>query len=254
MDSDEYLRRINYQASLAPTSETLRGLQLAHLHTVPFENLSIHAGEPIVLDDDALFTKIVTKRRGGFCYELNGLFAALLRDLGFAVEMLSAGVARPQGGFSPEFDHMALMVTPNDSPVKRWLVDVGFGESFLEPLLLDEPGDQVQGGQFFRLVTENSHLILMTRKDGEQWTNQYRFTLQGYTYSDYEQMCHFHQTSADSHFTKGRICSLATENGRITLSDLRLITTSGEQRDERTVSSEEYTRLLRDQFGIVMEN
>src|SRR6185369_11099575 len=110
--------------------------------------LSIHSGESIVLDEDALYTKIVDQRRGGFCYELNGLFAGLLRALGFDVAMLAAGVARPDGSFGPIFDHMALMVTLNE----RWLVDVGFGDSFLEPLLLDSRDDQVEGTRTFRLV------------------------------------------------------------------------------------------------------
>jgi arylamine N-acetyltransferase len=92
-------------------------LQVAHLLAVPFENLSIHSKQPIVLEDNALFTKIVEHRRGGFCYEANGLFAALLRALGFEVTMLSAGVANASGGFGPDFDHMALMVTLD----KRWL-------------------------------------------------------------------------------------------------------------------------------------
>src|SRR5262245_42413604 len=100
MDSRVYLERINYRGSLEPTAKTLRALQVAHLRAVPFENLSIHAGQPIILNDDALFEKIVTRHRGGFCYELNGLFAALLRSLGFSVVMLSAGVARPDGSFS----------------------------------------------------------------------------------------------------------------------------------------------------------
>ena len=99
MNIQAYLERINYSGSIAPTAETLRKLQVAHLLTVPFENLSIHAGEPIILEDEDLFTKIVEKRRGGFCYEANGLFAALLRALGFNVAMLAAGVANPQGEF-----------------------------------------------------------------------------------------------------------------------------------------------------------
>ena len=99
------------------------------------------AREPIVLADEALFTKIVENRRGGFCYECNGLFAALLRMLGFDVTMLSAEVANAQGGYSQPFDHMTLMVRET----QRWLVDVGFGDSFLEPLLIDERGEQVQG-------------------------------------------------------------------------------------------------------------
>jgi len=93
MNITDYLDRINYHGPLAPTAETLRGLQVSHLLTVPFENLSIHARQPIALDDNALFEKIVKRRRGGFCYEANGLFAALLRALGFDVNMLSAEVA-----------------------------------------------------------------------------------------------------------------------------------------------------------------
>jgi N-hydroxyarylamine O-acetyltransferase len=110
VNTKAYLQRINYDGALAPTAETLCQLQVAHLHAVPFENLSIHLGEPIVLEDEALFRKIVERRRGGFCYELNGLFSALLRALGFDVVRLSAGVAKAEVGFGPEFDHMALMV------------------------------------------------------------------------------------------------------------------------------------------------
>src|SRR6188474_3432296 len=94
MDIAAYLERIDYRGPLDPTAETLRRLQVAHLRAVPFENLSIHAGEPITLEDGALFEKIVERRRGGFCYEVNGLFAALLRGLGFEVSMLAAGVAK----------------------------------------------------------------------------------------------------------------------------------------------------------------
>ena len=253
MNVDTYLERINYNGSREVNAETLRALQVAHLMRVPFENLSIHSGEPIVLDEDALYTKIVDQRRGGFCYECNGLFAGLLRELGFDVTMLAAGVARADGSFGPIFDHMTLMVTLNE----RWLVDVGFGESFLEPLLLDTCADQQLGTRSFRLIEEDDHLVLMRRNDGEDWQPQYRFALQPYTFPDYEEMCHFHQTSPDSHFTKGLICSRATEDGRITLSDMRFITTFGPQRlrDEQTLTSrEEYHRILRDQFGVVMKN
>jgi len=253
MDIDAYLERINYSGPRDVNAETLRALQVAHLMSVPFENLSIHAGEPIVLDEDALFTKIVDQRRGGFCYECNGLFAGLLRALGFEVVMLAAGVAKRDGGFGPIFDHMTLMVTLEE----RCLVDVGFGESFVEPLLLDTRSEQRQGTRSFRLVDAEDHLVLMRRNDGEEWEPQYRFTLQPYTFPDYEEMCRFHQTSPDSHFTKGLICSRATKDGRITLSDMRLITTSGPQRlraEQTLPGREEYDRLLRDEFGIVMRN
>jgi N-hydroxyarylamine O-acetyltransferase len=251
MTIDAYLQRINYSGSLEPTAETLRALQVAHLLAVPFENLSIHAGEPIVLNEDALFGKIVENRRGGFCYEANGLFASLLRALGFEVAMLSAGVATRDGGFGPDFDHMTLMVTL----AERWLVDVGFGDSFLEPLLLDSRDEQVQGTRAFRIIEDNSHLILQRRDAGGDWVPQYRFTLQPHTFADYEQMCHFHQTSPESHFTKAPLCSLATADGRITLTGLRLITTSIQQRSEHPLADRDsFDHTLRDQFGIVMKN
>ncbi|HEY9403243.1 MAG TPA: arylamine N-acetyltransferase [Pyrinomonadaceae bacterium] len=250
MNIEAYLKRINYHGSRVPTAETLRRLQVAHLLAVPFENLSIHLKQPITLDDDALFTKIVKRRRGGFCYEANGLFAALLRALGFDVAMLSAGVANAEGGFGPDFDHMALMVTLE----QRWLADVGFGDSFREPLLLDERGEQVQGRRAYRIRPEGSHLVLMQRDAGAEWKAQYRFTLQPYEYADYAEMCRYHQTSPHSHFTRARVCSLATPEGRVTLSEMRFITTSqDDERQERELrSQEEYEALLREQFGIIL--
>jgi N-hydroxyarylamine O-acetyltransferase len=253
MNVQAYLKRINYTGSTAVTPETLRDLQIAHLQTVPFENLSIHAGEPIVLEEQALFKKIVEQRRGGFCYECNGSFAGLLRALGFQVEMLAAGVAHRQGGFGPIFDHMVLAVTL----AERWLVDVGFGDSFLEPLLLDSRAEQVQGTRSFRIDDDDHYLILLRRNEVEDWEPQYRFTLQSFGFPDYEEMCSFHQTSPESHFTKNVICSKVTEDGRITLSDMRLITTSGSNgtRAEQVITNrEEYDRVLREQFGIVMQN
>ncbi len=223
---------------------------MAHLRSVPFENLSIHSGESIVLEDDALFEKIVERRRGGFCYELNGLFAALLRALDFDVTMLSAGVANAEGEFGPDFDHMTLLVTLD----QRWLADVGFGDSFLEPLLLDEKEEQVQGKRAYKIDSDNDHLVLMRRENDGEWERQYRFSLQSHNYADYAEMCHFHQTSPQSHFTQRRICTRATPAGRITLSDLRLITTVlGSERQERLLTNEqEYSASLQEHFGIQM--
>ena len=250
MDVEAYLRRINYGGPLAPTAETLRRLHVAHLLAVPFENLSIHYGQPVVLDDEALFDKIVARRRGGFCYELNGLFAALLRALGFDVTMLSAGVAKDGGGFGPDFDHMALMVRLRE----RRLADVGFGDSFREPLLLDERGEQAEGARAYRVAPDGDHLVLTRRERGGEWEPQYRFTLRPRVYEDYAEMCLYQQTSPQSHFTRKRICSRATPEGRVSLSDLRLITTvEGGGREERVLADEsEYAAALREHFGVRM--
>jgi N-hydroxyarylamine O-acetyltransferase len=250
VDVQAYLDRIGYRGSLAPAPETLRALHVAHLQAVPFENLSIHAGQPIVLTEEALFEKIVVRRRGGFCYELNGLFAALLRALGFEVDLLAAGVARAGGAYSPDFDHVALMV----SLTERWLVDVGFGDSFREPLRLDARGEQPEGDRIYRIDEDGPRFVLLQREGSEGvWEPQFRFTLQSRALSDCAEMCLYHQTSPQSHFTQRRICSLATPDGRVTLSDLRLITTRNGVREERRLETEEeHTVALRELFGVVV--
>lgn len=248
MDTEAYLERINYNGPLVPTAQSLRELQMAHLLAVPFENLSIHWEEPIVLADDALFEKVVERRRGGFCFELNGLFAALLRDLGFEVVMLSARVARGEGSYTSEFDHMTLMV----SLAERWLVDVGFGDTFREPLRLDDRSVQVQNGRAYLIAPDDDYLILSERQHGDEWQAQYRFNLQPYQYPDYVERCHYHQTSPESHFRQRRICTRATPKGRLTLSELRFITTtlSGERQERLLPNEEEYGKMLAKHFGI----
>ena len=249
MDVNAYLERIHYRGALLPTIESLRDLQLSHLLSVPFENLSIHANEPILLEIARLFDKVVIRRRGGFCYELNGLFASLLDQLGFSVTMLSAGVARPDGGFGPDFDHMALMV----SIEARWLVDVGFGDSFRQPLLIDSRDVQEQGERSYQIAEQGDYLLLKERDRGGEWKDQHRFTLQTYDLADYEGMCHYHQTSPESTFTQRRVCSIARPQGRVTLSDMRLIETAGGERRERVLTDEEeYAAVLEREFGVIM--
>ena len=251
MKVDEYLNRIGYGGPLGASADTLRLLHAAHMRAVPFENLSIHGGQPVVLEDGALFDKVVRRRRGGFCYELNGLFAALLRALGFEVRMLSAAVARGDGSYGPDFDHMALLVALDE----RWLADVGFGESFTEPLRLDERGEQAQPDGRGCVIREEDggRLVYLRRGAGGEWEPQYRFDLTPHAYADFAGMCEFHQTSPESHFTRKRICSLATPEGRVTLSDTRLIETRGGRRTERVLQTdEEYTAALREHFGVVL--
>lgn len=249
IDQTAYLMRINYQGELNADLTTLRNLQLAHLYTVPFENLSVAWGQPITLTDEALFQKVVERRRGGFCYELNGLFAALLRSLGFGVEMLSAEVARSDGSFGPPFDHMTLLVTLED----RWLVDVGFGDSFREPLLLDSRSEQRQGGRRYRIDSAENRLILMQRKADSDWEPQFRFDDQPHVYADFVEMCRYHQTSPQSPFTQRATCSLARSDGRITITNSRLITTIGDQRTEQDLNDDEVKQVLQEKFGIAWE-
>jgi len=251
MDVTAYLDRLNYHGPLTPTAETLRQLHLAHLYHAPFENLDIHLKRPIVLDEEKLFQKIVTRQRGGFCYELNGLFAALLRELGFNVSLLSAGVYQPEHDrFGPDYDHMVLLVQLEE----RWLADVGFGDSFREPLRLDEPGDRSQNGAGYRIARDGDEWTMMERGINGQWADGYRFTLRPRRLYDFTYANHYMQTSPDTAFTQKRICTRATPEGRVTLSDYRLIHTQNGRREERTLADEgEWRAVLQEQFGVMLD-
>lgn len=246
MNIDPYLQRLNYHGPRACDVDTLRALHQAHLLAVPFENLDIHRGRPIALEEAALYDKIVRQRRGGFCYELNGLFAALLRALGLDVKLLSGRVME-NGEFGPEFDHLTLLVQLEE----RWLADVGFGDSFRAPLRLDEPNEQVQHGVAYRLSNSGEQWTMLRRLANQEWEPQYLFTLQPHRLADFAGMCLYHQTSPASHFTQNRICSRATPAGRVTLSDMRLIITTNGQRQEKMLKTQdEYARALEEHFGI----
>ncbi|PTL78526.1 arylamine N-acetyltransferase [Vitiosangium sp. GDMCC 1.1324] len=247
MDVGQYLQRIGYEGPLEPTLETLRALHLRHLESVPFENLDIHARRPIVLDEEAFFDKVVRRRRGGFCYELNGLFALLLRALGFQVTYLSGRVS--QDGIhdrGPEFDHLLLEITL-DGP---WLVDVGFGDSFAEPLPL-APGQWASQGQMFRLEQRGDDWRLTQEQPDGTWKLHYVFTRVPRQLQDFSEMCRFHQTSPESFFLKNQICSRKTATGRVTLSGQRLIITEAGQREVRVLErAEEAEQALLELFGV----
>ena len=245
MDLDAYLTRIGYGGSREPTVETLRQLHRDHLLAVPFENLDVHLGHPIGLSIASFYDKIVRGRRGGFCYELNGLFAWLLEQLGFAVVMLSA---RVYDGSHPgsEFDHLVLLVDAGE----RMIADVGFGDSFLEPLRLDTAAEVEQHGSAYRLTKSRLDRVLERRRDS-YWEPQYIFSLSPRRLTEFGAMCERQQTSPESHFTRKTVCSLATLDGRITLSNSRLITTTGGRRVERDIESvDEYRSVLATHFGI----
>lgn len=241
-----YLARINYSGPAEPTIETLRALHRAHLFAVPFENLDIAMGRKVVVDQNACVRKVVELHRGGFCYELNGAFAALLGALGFRVTLLSARVAREKGGEGPEFDHLTLRVDL-ETP---WLVDVGFGDSFLEPLALQAGKEQVDPAGRFRLIQLGERLQLERAQPDGCWKREYSFTLQPRQVGDFAEMCRYHQTSPESSFTRSSVCSRATPDGRYTLSGMKLIVTRMGVREERVIPESERETILRDLFGI----
>lgn len=247
MDVAAYLKRINYNGPTTPTLETLQGLHRAHLRAVPFENLDIHLGRAIILDPNNFYRKIVEERRGGFCYEMNGLFAALLQNLGFQVTLLSAGVGRKDGSFGPEFDHLALLVELD----RPYLADVGFGDGFREPLRLELEVEQAQNGRAYRFIQAGERWTLQEQTPEKPWENQYSFSFQPRQLADFAGMCQFHQTSPDSSFPRRPVCVITTPTGKVQLIQNQLAIQDETERQERVLAGpDEYISAGQQYFGL----
>jgi N-hydroxyarylamine O-acetyltransferase len=241
-----YLERIGVAGDLPPTFESLRRLHRAHRMRVPFENLDIHLGVPIVLDVPAFVEKVAVRSRGGFCYELNGAFASLLVSLGFAVELLAARVHRA-GELGQRFGHLTLAV-PVDGVA--YLTDVGFGRgSFDEPLRLEIAGPQLDDEGTFELrESDGGDLDLIC--DG---VPQYRVALAPRALVEFTAACAYNQTP-DSVFMHGTICSIRTPAGRATIAGNRFIETTAEGRRERRLVGAELGRVLRERFAVRLDD
>jgi len=250
LNVENYLRRISFHDEVQIKPGTLATLHRMHLLRIPFENLDIHHGRKINLDIKRIENKIVSNRRGGFCYELNGLFGALLCQLGFDVKMISARVFGKEK-IGREFDHMLLWVNFGE----EWLVDVGFGDNFLEPIRIEVGTKQPDPTGSFRIERhDSSHLRLESDKDGSGYSPKYLFTLDERQLEDFAEMCEYHQTSPESSFTQEQVCTLATELGRITLRDDMFIETiNGHKNFRRVKGGTEYNQLLKDRFGIEIQ-
>jgi N-hydroxyarylamine O-acetyltransferase len=243
-----YLERIGVPRPGAADAATLRTLHRAHQMTVPFENLSIHLAEPISLDPGALLDKIVTRRRGGFCYELNGAFALLLQALGAEVARAAARV-HGDTGFGPPLDHLALVVRPADGS-GPWLADVGFGSHSVYPLLFDSREAQDDPAARFQLA-DAPEADVDVLKDGQP---QYRIERRARGLDEFVPTCWWQQTSPQSHFTRSTICSRLTDDGRVSISGRSLIRTSGGVRTEEQMAHDEAVlAAYRDHFGIILD-
>ena len=253
MDREQYLDRIGYTGEASPTADVLGALQEAHLLAVPFENLDIQRGIKIVLATESLFDKIVTHRRGGFCYELNGLFHVLLLDIGFRTRIVSGRVFDAERNqFGAEFDHMALLVNVEN---RTWLVDVGFGDFSSRPLefRLNEPREDATGMYLFQQRRGGNFMISRYSEKDREYIPQYAFSTAARRLQDFEAMCLYHQTSPESHFTRHTVCSIATATGRTTLTQDRLIVTAHGRREESAIGNErEFRRVLLEHFRIML--
>lgn len=245
----QYLERINVVGRSAPDLAFLKHLQWQHFLNIPFENLDIARKTPIRLKETDVFEKLITRKRGGFCYELNGLFGILLRRLGYQVDFISASVySKHKQRFGRPLDHLALLVKLD----QVYLVDVGFGDSIRQPLpLTGEIREDVSGR--YRIVPYDypAQPLLLQKTGGNDWQQSYRFSIQPRQWADFTEACVYQQTSPESHFTHGDVCTIATTEGRVTYSDgaFTLTDTRGKRKIEIT-SDSEIQNSFREYFGI----
>lgn len=268
MDVQKYLTHIGCSGPCPPTLDTLRYVHLNHLLTVPFENLTIHIGDRVRLELPLLYEKVVSMRRGGFCFEINGLFSWLLSQLGFDVTILSGQVRnRFTGAYGPPCDHFIMMVKLDGH---RWLCDVGFGSGFQLPLSLETDSPQVQSHGVYRLRSQGNFIFLEMNSETEVpvgaegnycWKELYKFTLEPRERDDFKAMCDYHQTSPSSLFVCKSLCSLLLPTGRITIMGRKLTVTTLASKDQQhatktteELSDEEITEILREKFGIVLKS
>jgi N-hydroxyarylamine O-acetyltransferase len=249
MNEKSYLERIGIKkTNVAVDLKNLKLLQRQHLLTVPFENLDIHWKRPIILDGSRFYDKIIGEKRGGFCYELNGLFYQLLTKIGFQNKIISAKVSKGNGDFGAEYDHLAIITRIEND---EYLVDVGFGNFTAEPLKFVLDVEQQDASGVFLIRKHDDKYFEVVKKDFDNWRSEYIFTPLKRDLAEFSEMCQFHQTSPESHFTRGKVCSLMTLEGRKTLTDEKFIETINRQKKEIAVHSvEQFNQILADEFSI----
>jgi N-hydroxyarylamine O-acetyltransferase len=246
-----YLARTQFDGALEVSAETLRGLHIAHTMHVPFENLDIHLGREISLKPEDLFKKIVLAKRGGYCYEMNGLFALVLETLGFEVKRLMARIIAGYSEMRP-LTHQVLLVTING---QRWMADVGNGRTgLIAPLLLENGVIDQQYTARYRLISDDDYHFLYQTDNGGLWENGYAFTLESYHPVDYTTANYYNSHSPESRFVQHRFCTMPTAEGRVTLNEMDLkITRNGHTEVITAGSTEEYRMMLKQYFDIELD-
>jgi N-hydroxyarylamine O-acetyltransferase len=247
-DLDAYCARINYTGTRDVSLATLKGLHSAHVHNVPFENLDIHLGQAISLEPAHLFRKIVTRKRGGYCYEVNSLFTLILRAFGFQLQGLLARVLYGGSTLRPRSHQLLLVTAENES----WIADVGFGLCCLrEPLRLAPDVVSEQGPDSFRLKTEGSQTYVLAAMLAGRWQDLYEFTLEPFDLVDYEPFNYWNSTSPQVRWTQQKVCTIATKEGRVVAVDMEFkIHTRENTQTIRAENHTDYLRLLREFFGL----
>jgi N-hydroxyarylamine O-acetyltransferase len=246
MELDAYLARIGYAGDLRPGPDTLRGLHLAHATHIPFENLDILLGRPILLDAESLEKKLVRGRRGGYCFEQNILFASVLEHLGFSVTRLAARVRLGAGRLLPR-THMLLKV---DIAGTSWLADVGFGgEGLLTPVPMIA-GTPVRQFAWSYQLFDNSGLWVLQSLSAGDWQDMYAFTLEPHYLVDYEVANYYVSTHPSSIFVQTMTVQLPTPEARYILRGREFTIERGGPSTSRTIADDELLEILATRFGL----
>lgn len=249
LDLPAYLERIGYSGSLEPTQPVLEALHLAHATHIPFENLDILLGRPIRLDLESLQAKLVRARRGGYCFEQNLLFAAVLERLGFTLTRLAARVRYRTSHLLPR-THMLMQVRLDDA---TWLADVGFGaEGLLLPVRFDPLRPTRQFAWTYRVVeqTEARQWALQSLRNGA-WMDLYLFTLEPQHPIDFELPNYYVSTHPDSRFVLTLTAQRVAPEGRHILRNRELSVDRGGEIASRTLADDdELLTVLADTFGL----
>lgn len=247
IDLDAYLARIDYDGPRRPDLQTLTALHAAHVTAVPFENLDILLGRTLSLDLEALHAKIVKGRRGGYCFEQNTLFQAVLEGLGFRVVPLAARVRAGMAGVRPR-THMLLRVELDEGPV---LADVGFGGDGLVHPLSFAPGAEVRAAGVVHRLRREDELWVLTAEVAGETGDLYAFTLEPQHAVDYEMANHYTSTWPASKFVLTLTAQRARPQGRAILRNRDLtVREGGSVRTERIRDREHLLEVLDREFGL----
>lgn len=247
-DPDQYLKRIGIDERLPPTDETLHRIHRNHVFHVPFENLDIHFKKRFSLNLPEIYEKVVVNQRGGFCYELNLLFNALLMSLGFNTRLIAAQIVNHDGSLGPPFDHLCLCVETG----RKYLADVGYGDLFITPLEISEE-IQTDTKNTFRIEGYGNGYSLSMLLDTQVFQKKYIFTLNEASPENFDQICLAKQTHADSYFVKNTICTKPTLTGRVTILNNKLIESTIAGKNETPIlNSNELQMHLKNHFKIAI--
>nr|WP_321513340.1 arylamine N-acetyltransferase [uncultured Pseudodesulfovibrio sp.] len=249
-DLVEYLRRLHFSGNISATTEGLHALQRAQLYNIPFENFDIQLGRGVDLNQEHLFDKLVLSPRGGYCFELNGLFLMALRAFGFEARSLLARVhlsGQPSGR-----GHQLSLVNVEG---RQWLVDVGFGEDApLGPYLFERGAVQDIGGKLTRLIDGGVFGNMLQVRADDGWKNLYSFDMEHVCQGDINYGVHYTSTNLNSFFTTSRVAMKPLEDGMVTLFNNRLtLSRDGQEKVMQLPEGQGYLDALKVHFGIELD-